>query len=87
MYSVDGDLLENNEISDSCKVFSLPCHNLKQSSLASSMGTTCSNDTLKSLADKFTTSFPMNDFSQASIQGYLLKYPKSPILAIERVCE
>jgi hypothetical protein len=40
-----------------------------------------------SLANKFAASFPLKAFSQADIQGYLFKYPKSPELAVERVCD
>jgi mitochondrial chaperone BCS1 len=74
MYSVDDDLSENNKIEDSRKVSS-----------TDSTATTCSKDAFESLADKFAASFPPKCFSQADIQGYLLKYLKLPELAVERV--
>jgi mitochondrial chaperone BCS1 len=86
MYSID-DLPESDEIGDSRKAFSSSRCNLKQSSRIDSIATNSSNDVSESLADKFAASFPPKRFSQADIQGYLLKYPKLPELAVERVCD
>jgi mitochondrial chaperone BCS1 len=80
-------MYSGDEIGDSRKAFFSPRCNLKQSSPTDLIATTSSNGAFGSLADKFAASFPPKGFSQADIQGYLLKYPKSPELAVERVCD
>jgi mitochondrial chaperone BCS1 len=85
MYCADGALSENSTIKDSCEIFSSTCRSHKKPSPTDLVATTCPNGAFESLAYTFAASFPPKVFSQADIQGYLLKYPKLPELAVKRV--